>query len=116
MLCNTTLSINNIKNSSAYIEQIGKGGLSGIPLREKTLEKIRFIRNKLKVKKTIIGCGGIDSAQAAYEMIKAGASLVELYTGFVYRGPSVCRNINLGLLKLLDKDGIKHIKDAVGVE
>ena len=63
----------------------------------------------------IIGVGGVDSAERAYSMITAGASLVEAYTGLVFQGPGFCRSVNLGLIKKLDQDGLKNISQAVGI-
>ena len=62
----------------------------------------------------IIGVGGIFTAEDAYEKIKAGASLVQIYTGFIYEGPFVVKKINRGLIKLLKRDGFKNISEAVG--
>ena len=62
----------------------------------------------------MLGVGGVDSAEAAYEKIRAGASLVELYTGLVYEGPGLPARIARGLLRLLDRDGLATLADAVG--
>ena len=64
----------------------------------------------------IIGVGGVFTAEDAYEKIKAGASLVQIYTGFIYEGPLVVKKINQGLVKLLKRDGFKNIREAVGSE
>jgi dihydroorotate dehydrogenase len=64
----------------------------------------------------IIGVGGIMTAEDAYEKIKAGATLVEVYTGFVYGGPGMPRQAARGLVRLLDRDGIGRLQDAVGVD
>lgn len=92
------------------------GGLSGKPLRAKSLEVLRFLHRRLEGRLPIIGVGGINSAETAYERIKAGASLVQIYTGMIYEGPFLPRKINKGLLRLMEKDGIKSISEAVGVE
>lgn len=91
------------------------GGLSGKPVRDRSTEVIRYIHHK-SPRLPIIGVGGIFTAEDAYEKIKAGASLVQIYTGFVYGGPAVVRRINHGLARLLKQDGLKHIADAVGSE
>ncbi len=65
---------------------------------------------------TLIGVGGIFSAEDAYKKIKAGASLVQVYTGWIYRGPGLVSDINRGLVKLLERDGFKNIQEAVGAE
>lgn len=89
------------------------GGLSGKPLQKRATEIIRYIHGE-KPKLPIIGVGGIFTAQDAYEKIRAGASLVQIYTGFIYEGPAVVKRINEGLLKLLKKDGYRNISEAVG--
>ena len=62
----------------------------------------------------MIGGGGIFSAEDAYEKIRLGASLVQVYSGWIYRGPNLIPDINNGLLRLLERDGFKHIQEAVG--
>lgn len=116
VLCNTSMTRENLQTNSLVIEKIGRGGLSGNPIYNKALERIKFVSKLTKGQKTIIGVGGVDSAQKAYGFIKAGASLVQAYTGLVYQGPGFCRDVNLGLLKLLDRDGLRHISEAVGVD
>lgn len=64
----------------------------------------------------VIGVGGIFTAEDAYEKIRAGASLIEIWTGIVYEGPAITRNINRGLLRLLARDGFDNIAEAVGTE
>lgn len=90
------------------------GGLSGAPLRARSTEVVRRLHKAARGKLAIIGVGGIFTAEDAYEKILAGASLVEVYTGFIYEGMSIARNINLGLLKLLKRDGFSSIQEAVG--
>jgi dihydroorotate dehydrogenase len=64
----------------------------------------------------VIGVGGVSDAAGAYAKIRAGASLVQLYTGLVYEGPTLARDINDGLLDLLDRDGFDSVEDAVGAD
>lgn len=90
-----------------------EGGLSGRPLNVRSTEVIRYIHEKAP-QLVIIGVGGIFSAEDAYEKIKAGASLTQIYTGFIYEGPLIVRNINYGLVRLLEKEGYKNISEAVG--
>jgi dihydroorotate dehydrogenase len=90
------------------------GGLSGKPLRVRSTEMVRRLYKAAKGRLHIIGVGGIFTAEDAYEKILAGASLVEVYTGFIYQGMSIARDINLGLLELLKKDGFESISEAVG--
>lgn len=95
---NTTISREGLSDEMVKIEQIGAGGLSGLPLRDRSKEVIKYIHEKSKGSFPIIGVGGIHSAQDAIEKLAAGASLVQLYTGFVYEGPGLIKEINNGLL------------------
>jgi len=91
------------------------GGLSGRPITEKVTQFVAHIHRVAGGKLPIIGVGGIFNAQDAYDKIKAGASAVQIYTGWVYEGPGAVKRINQGLCRLLERDGLKHISDAVGV-
>jgi dihydroorotate dehydrogenase len=93
-----------------------EGGLSGAPLRARATECIRHICRQMHGRIPIIGVGGIFNAKDAYEKIRAGASLVEVWTGMIYEGPFIVQNINRGLLRLLERDGFGSIADAVGTE
>ena len=90
------------------------GGLSGKPLALRATEMIRRIYQLTAGKFPIIGVGGIFSSQDAYDKIKAGASLVQIYTGMIYQGPGMIRRINEEMAEMLGKEGFKHISDAVG--
>lgn len=90
------------------------GGLSGRPLRQRSTEVIRYLYSRSQGRIPIIGVGGIFSAEDAYEKICAGASLVQLYTGLIYRGPGLPHRINVGLVHLLQRDGFQHLANAVG--
>jgi dihydroorotate dehydrogenase len=91
-----------------------RGGLSGKPVESLATERIRFVAERTDV--PVIGVGGISDAAGAYEKIRAGASLVQLYTGLVYEGPSLARDINEGLLELLERDGFGSVAAAVGAD
>ncbi len=93
-----------------------EGGLSGAPLKARATECVRHIWRQTHGQIPIIGVGGIFNTADAYEKIRAGASLVEVWTGMIYEGPSIVRNINRGLLKLLDQDGFYSVAEAVGTE
>jgi len=95
---NTTISRDNLQTSDSRIRDIGEGGLSGRPLKSRSTEVIRFLRNSLGDHVPIIGVGGIHSPEDALEKIRAGASLIELYTGFIYEGPALIKKINRALL------------------
>jgi dihydroorotate dehydrogenase len=89
-----------------------RGGLSGKPIEERATGTIRFIAERTDV--PVVGVGGVTDAASAYRKIRAGASVVQLYTGLVYEGPSLARDINQGLLDLLERDGFDSVEDAVG--
>jgi dihydroorotate dehydrogenase len=91
-----------------------RGGLSGAPLENEATRQVAFIAERTDV--PVVGVGGVDSAEAAYRKIRAGASLVQLYTGLVYEGPGLARDINEGLLDLLERDGFDSVEDAVGAD
>ena len=111
ILTNTTDSNRGILIDSSKKEE---GGLSGEPLRELSTNMIKKFYKKLNGKIPIIGVGGVDSGKSAYEKIIAGASLLQLYTGFVYKGPLVARDIKKELIQILKTEGIKNIKDLIG--
>ena len=90
------------------------GGLSGRPIAALVTNFIAHIYQIARGRLPIIGVGGIFDAQDAYEKIKAGANAVQIYTGWVYEGPGAVKRINKGLLRLLERDGLKHISEAVG--
>jgi dihydroorotate dehydrogenase len=117
---NTTISRNNLKTQ--ILEGTGKpiqdeaGGISGAPLRQRSTEVIRFIWLETKGTLPIIGVGGIFTAEDAWEKIIAGASLLQVYTGWIYQGPWLVKNILEGLLSKLKRNGLDSIADAVGLE
>ena len=85
------------------MKSIGNGGLSGAPLHERSLEFIRYIHDKTNGLLPIVGVGGIMTPQQAKDMLDAGASLIQLYSGFIYNGPGFVRKI----LKYLNKEALK---------
>ena len=91
-----------------------KGGLSGKPLQEISTNMIKKFYKQLNGKIPIIGVGGVDSGKSAYEKITAGASLLQLYTGFIYKGPSAAKDIKKGLIQILKAEGLNNIKEAIG--
>ena len=94
--------------------RVEEGGLSGAPLEDRATRQIRFVAERTDV--PVVGVGGVDSAEAAYRKIRAGASVVQLYTALVYHGPSVARDVNRGLLTLLERDSFDSVADAVGAD
>jgi dihydroorotate dehydrogenase len=95
---NTTISREGLSTSSEQITNIGAGGLSGQPVKQRSTEVIRYLNEQSNGTLTIIGVGGIASAHDAQEKLEAGASLVQIYTGLVYEGPTLIKQINKGLL------------------
>lgn len=96
---NTTISRQELVTDVKEIERIGNGGLSGKPLANRSNEVISFLRSRLGKNYPIMGVGGIMSVNDALEKIKAGADLIQIYTGFVYEGPEFIKKINQALLK-----------------
>jgi len=111
ILTNTTNANRDNLMSKFKDEQ---GGLSGKPLHNISNDMIKKFYKELKGKIPIIGVGGVNSGKSAYEKIVAGASLLQLYTGFIYRGPSTAKDIKKELIEILKAEGIKNIKDAIG--
>ncbi|MEW6237508.1 MAG: quinone-dependent dihydroorotate dehydrogenase [Candidatus Omnitrophota bacterium] len=87
------------------------GGMSGEPLRQRSTEVVRLAASELKGKIPIIGCGGIFNAEDAVEKLAAGAQLLQIYTGFVYQGPAIVRDILKGILRMMDERGLKQLDD-----
>jgi dihydroorotate dehydrogenase len=81
------------------VSDIGAGGLSGLPLRQRATEVVKYIHTKSNGSIPIIASGGIFTAEDAKEKLEAGASLVQVYTGFIYEGPGIAKNICSGLIK-----------------
>ncbi|MBA3025209.1 MAG: quinone-dependent dihydroorotate dehydrogenase [Sulfurimonas sp.] len=107
---NTTVDYSLVKHPKDI------GGLSGAVLKHKSFEIFEAIAKELYGKTTLISVGGIDSAAEAYKRIKAGASLVQIYSGLVFHGPDMIRDINLGLIELLKADGYTNITEAIGAD
>lgn len=95
---------------------VGFGGISGKPVEDLSNETIKYLYKKTKGKVLIIGVGGIFSAEDAYKKIRLGASLLQMITGMIFEGPQVVGEINQGLVKLLKKDGLENISQAVGLD
>jgi dihydroorotate dehydrogenase len=91
-----------------------RGGLSGNPIESLSTTFVARVARRTDV--PVVGVGGVSDAEGAYAKIRAGASLVQLYTALVYEGPTVARDINRDLLRLLERDGFDHVSEAVGVD
>jgi len=110
IVTNTTINYDLVNSN------IKKGGISGKPLASRSFEVLKIVANEVFGKVPIISVGGIDSAEEAYKRIRYGASLLQLYTAIIYKGPSIVGEINRGLIELLKKDGFNHISEAIGVD
>ncbi len=108
IVTNTTINYNLINTP------IKRGGISGKPLAKRSYEVLKIVANEIFGKVPIVSVGGIDSAEEAYKRIKAGASLLQVYSGIIYKGPGLVGKINRGLIEFLKKDGFNHISEAIG--
>ncbi len=112
ILSNTTLSREGLGHS--HRNEVG--GLSGRPLTSRSTELVSRAYRQTAGTLPIVGVGGVFSAQDAYDKIRAGASLVEVYTALIYEGPGLPQRVNAGLLGLLARDGLSHVSEAVGAD
>ena len=110
---NTTIGRPPALHSPAAAET---GGLSGLPLRDRATDIVRYIYRSTEGRVPIIGAGGIFTAGDAWAKLTAGASLVQIYTGFIYEGPAIARHINRGLVRLMEQHGLHSIGDVTGSE
>ncbi len=116
---NTSLDrfdLKNLKIKTGNTLGQENGGLSGLPLQKRGLEVIRRLRRSTDNDLPLIGVGGIHSARAAWERITAGASLVQIYTGWIFEGPNLVPDILDGLIQQMEKNGFRNIKEAIGSE
>ena len=111
---NTTVARDGLRTPAGRVEVLGAGGISGGPLRPRALEVVRRLFRRTEGRLPIVGAGGIFTGDDAWERIRAGASLLQLYTGFIYGGPTVARDINRTLLRRLREGGFSSLEEAVG--
>jgi dihydroorotate dehydrogenase len=111
---NTTISRDNLRTDTERVAAFGEGGLSGKPLKDRSTQMIADLYKLTHGLIPIIGVGGIFSAEDAWEKIVAGASLVQLYTGFIYQGPRIAQQISENLLHILAREGFPTLDAAVG--
>jgi dihydroorotate dehydrogenase len=111
---NTTTERTGLKTDPERIKAFGEGGLSGAPLKRRSQNVVAKLHCLTGGATPIIGVGGIFTAEDAWEMISAGASLIQIYTGFIYEGPSVVREINEGLRRIVSREGFVSLDEAVG--
>jgi len=107
---NTSVDYSLVKNPQ------NRGGISGKVIKEKSYKMFVALSKELFNKTILISVGGIDTAEEAYKRIKAGASLIQVFTAFIYNGPELIKEINEGLIELMKKDGYNHISEAIGAD
>lgn len=112
---NTTISRDGLRTDATDVAAMGAGGISGAPVHRRAVEVVGRVWRTTGGRMPIVGVGGVFDARQAWAMIEAGASLVQLWTGFVYQGPTIARDINVGLLSLMHRAGLRRVEDAVGV-
>ena len=91
---NTTISREGLRTPKSAVNAMGAGGVSGNPVRQRSTDVVKYLRDRLPRPFVIMGVGGIDSAEAAMEKLEAGADLVQVYTGLIYEGPALLKRIN----------------------
>lgn len=107
--CNTSQYRDDLMTPVKKLSRIGSGGLSGKAIRQRSTEMIRKIRTLSKGTKLIIGVGGISSGNDAIEKLKAGADILQIYTGMIYEGPAIVKRINKEISEHLKQNGYKHV-------
>ncbi|GGJ37200.1 quinone-dependent dihydroorotate dehydrogenase [Deinococcus roseus] len=111
ILTNTTISRDGLKNDPQQT-----GGLSGKPLTARSFEVLKYVRAAVGKNLPLVSVGGIFTADEAYWRLRAGASLLQVYTSFIYEGPQLAANLNRGILDRLKADGFVRLEDAIGVD
>lgn len=111
---NTTTAREGLCTNATRVNSFGAGGLSGAPLSARSTQIVAALRRLARGSPEIVGVGGVFSAEDAWEKICAGASLVQLYTGFIYEGAGIVRRINEGLAAILEREGFRALDEAVG--
>jgi dihydroorotate dehydrogenase len=111
---NTTISREELTTDPAYLEAIGPGGVSGAPLKERSLAVLRRLRARVGNHLVLVAVGGIETADDAWERIQAGATLVQAYTGFIYGGPMWPHRIHQGLARRTRQTGYTSITETIG--
>ncbi len=111
---NTTVSRDHLLTSETRINAIGNGGLSGAPLTKRSLSVVKQLYKQVQGQVPLVGVGGIMTPEDAWNMIAGGASLIQIYTGFVYGGPKSVRRINQFLIERLQREKLPNIRQAIG--
>jgi dihydroorotate dehydrogenase len=113
---NTTVGRSGLSSDAFAVRACGAGGLSGPPLRARAREVVRRARSALGSTATIIGVGGVETANDAMALVRAGADLVQIYTAFIYAGPAVARTLSRGIAEEVSREGAASIAELVGAE
>ena len=113
---NTTITRSGLKTPASEVEALGAGGLSGPPVASRALEVLRRLRKRVGSEMVLIAAGGIMTGDDAYERIRAGATLVQGYTGFIYGGLFWARQVQQRVAELLKADGFASVNEAVGTD
>ncbi|MGZ8179654.1 quinone-dependent dihydroorotate dehydrogenase [Williamsia sp. SKLECPSW1] len=113
---NTTIGRSGLRTDAEEVGRMGAGGLSGAPLADRSLEVLRRLYARVGDRLPLVSVGGIETADQAWERIRAGASLLQGYTGFIYGGPMWIRDIHDGLAQRLRDNGFRSLAEAVGTE
>ncbi len=113
---NTTIARAGLRSSDRVVQACGAGGLSGAPLRRRSLEVLVRLRRRLGERLVLIAAGGVEDADDAWARIRSGASLVQVYTGFIYGGPLFVSRLARGVSERAERDGFTRVQDAIGVD
>ncbi|MBX3249083.1 MAG: quinone-dependent dihydroorotate dehydrogenase [Myxococcales bacterium] len=113
---NTTIRRDGLVTPSTTVEALGAGGISGAPVAARSLAVLRRLHARVQGRCVLISVGGIETPAQAWERIRAGATLVQIYTGFVYEGPTLPARLHEGLAELARREGFARVQDAVGTE
>ncbi len=107
---NTTIDYSLLPNAKGF------GGISGDVLKQKSFEAFETLSKEFYSQTTLISVGGISDGDEAYKRLKAGANLIQVYSAFIFKGPSLAKNINERILKLMEQDGVTHISQIIGID
>jgi dihydroorotate dehydrogenase len=113
---NTTIARTGLVTDADAVTALGAGGLSGAPVKARALEVLRRLRARVGARVTLVAVGGIETADDAWQRIRAGASLVQAYTGFIYGGPAWPRRLQRGLAAKVRDAGLRSIEQAIGAD
>jgi dihydroorotate dehydrogenase len=113
---NTTIGRGGLTTPASEVEALGNGGLSGAPLKERSLEVLRRLRRRVGDRLLLVSAGGIETAEDAWQRLRAGATLVQVYSALVYDGPSLPSRIARGLSERLTTAGLSNISDVIGAD